>query len=80
MEVDDNAVFRVEKFSPWDVSQADAVFKALDDAMRDEPGYDKTKFRIDFTMNGQPDNYEGRQDFGDGDGCPSAGPKHEQGL
>ncbi|WP_298035246.1 LPD25 domain-containing protein [uncultured Dysosmobacter sp.] len=50
------------------LSQADAVFKALDDAMRDEPGYDKTKFRIDFTMNGQPDNYEGRQDFGDGDG------------
>ena len=30
--------------------------------------YDKTAFRIDFTMNGQPDNYEGRQDFGDGDG------------
>lgn len=50
------------------LSQADAVFKALDDAMRDEPGYDKTKFRIDFTLNSQPDNYEGRQDFGDGDG------------
>ena len=50
------------------LSQADAVFKALDDAMRDEPGYDKTKFRIDFTMNGKADNYEGRQDFGDGDG------------
>lgn len=31
-------------------------------------GYDKTKFRIDFTFRGQPDNYEGRQDFGDGDG------------
>lgn len=30
--------------------------------------YDKTKFRIDFTMQGQPDSYEGRQDFGDGDG------------
>ncbi len=48
--------------------QADVVFKALDDTMRDEPGYDKTKFRIDFTMNGKADNYEGRQDFGDGDG------------
>ena len=23
---------------------------------------------IDFTMQGQPDSYEGRQDFGDGDG------------
>ena len=30
--------------------------------------YDKTKFRIDFSFQGQPDNYEGRQDFGDGDG------------
>ena len=50
------------------LSQADAIFKALDDAMRDKPGYDKTKFRIDFTMNGKADNYEGRQDFGDGDG------------
>ena len=30
--------------------------------------YDKTAFRIDFTLNGQTDNYEGRQDFGDGEG------------
>mgnify|MGYP006990244101 CR=1 FL=1 len=29
--------------------------------MKNEPGYDKTKFRIDFTMNGKADNYEGRQ-------------------
>ena len=35
------------------LSQADAVFKALDDAMKNEPGYDKTKFRIDFTMRGR---------------------------
>ena len=50
--------------------------KALDAAQhtdREKDGYtggwyDKTSFRIDFTMNGQPDNYEGRQDFGDGEG------------
>ena len=56
--------------------EAEDVFKELDSARRHEreqPGYtghwyDKTKFRIDFTMQGQPDNYEGRQDFGDGDG------------
>ena len=56
--------------------EAEAVFKELDSARRHDrkqPGYtghwyDKTKFRIDFTMQGQPDNYEGRQDFGDGDG------------
>ena len=56
--------------------EAEAVFKELDSARRhdrEQPGYtghwyDKTKFRIDFTMQGQPDNYEGRQDFGDGDG------------
>lgn len=56
--------------------EADAVFKALDSSKRfereqpDHAGswYDKTKFRIDFSFQGQPDNYEGRQDFGDGDG------------
>ena len=47
--------------------EADALFARLD-AEFQEPGYDKTKFRIDFTFRGQPDNYEGRQDFGDGDG------------
>ena len=56
--------------------EAEVVFKELDSARRHEreqPGYtghwyDKTRFRIDFTMQGQPDSYEGRQDFGDGDG------------
>ena len=56
--------------------EADAVFEALDSSKRfereqpDHAGswYDKTKFRIDFSFQGQPDNYEGRQDFGDGDG------------
>ena len=56
--------------------EADAVFQSLDEAQRrgrEQPGYtgswyDKTRFRIDFTMQGQPDSYEGRQDFGDGDG------------
>lgn len=47
--------------------EADALFARLD-AKFQEQGYDKTKFRIDFTFRGQPDNYEGRQDFGDGDG------------
>ena len=56
--------------------EAEVVFKELDSARRhdrEQPDYtghwyDKTKFRIDFTMQGQPDSYEGRQDFGDGDG------------
>ena len=58
------------------LARADALFKSLDEARRTEreqPGYDgswydKTKFRIDFTFHGEADNYEGRQDFGDGDG------------
>lgn len=58
------------------LARADALFKALDEEKRVEretPGYegswyDKTKFRIDFTFKGERDNYEGRQDFGDGDG------------
>ena len=50
------------------LARADTLFANLDAAHKDIPGYDKTKFRIDFTMNGEPDYYEGRQDFGDGDG------------
>ena len=58
------------------LSVANRVFEELDTTRhtdREKDGYeggwyDKTAFRIDFTLNGQPDNYEGRQDFGDGDG------------
>lgn len=58
------------------LARADALFKALDEEKRTErekPGYtggwyDKTKFRIDCTFDGERDSYEGRQDFGDGDG------------
>ena len=58
------------------LSVANRVFEELDAAQhadREKDSYtggwyDKTAFRIDFTMNGQPDNYEGRQDFGDGEG------------
>ena len=55
--------------------EAEAVFKELDSARRHEreqPGYtghwyDKTKFRISFTMQGQPDGYKGQR-LGNGDG------------
>ena len=58
------------------LSVANRVFEELDTTQhtgREKDGYeggwyDKTAFLIDFTLNGQPDNYEGRQDFGDGDG------------
>ena len=58
------------------LSVANRVFEELDTAQHTDREkdvytggwYDKTAFRIDFTLNGQPDNYEGRQDFGDGDG------------
>lgn len=48
--------------------EADTLFAKLDAEYPAGMGYDKTKFRIDFTFRGKPDNYEGRQDFGDGDG------------
>ena len=59
------------------LARADALFKALDDEKRSEREklgytggwYDKTKFRIDCTFHGERDSYEGRQDFGDGDGA-----------
>lgn len=58
------------------LSRANDVFRTLDDAKRKErvkPGYngswyDKTKFAINFTFRGESDTYEGRMDFGDGDG------------
>ena len=50
------------------LSRANALFEALDAQNKDTPGYDKTKFRIDFTLDGKPEQYEGRQDLGDGEG------------
>ena len=50
------------------LSEANAAIGSLDAATTKEDGYYKTKFRIDFVMDGQPDNYIGRQDLGDGDG------------
>ena len=50
------------------LSEANATIGSLDAAVTTEDGYYKTKFRIDFVMDGQPDNYIGRQDLGDGDG------------
>ncbi|MGY3664969.1 MAG: YodL domain-containing protein [Roseburia sp. 1XD42-69] len=50
------------------LSEANAAIASLDAAVTKEDGYYKTKFRIDFVMDGQPDNYIGRQDLGDGDG------------
>ncbi len=50
------------------LSEANTLIGSLDEATVTEDGYYKTKFRIDFVMDGQPDNYIGRQDLGDGDG------------
>jgi len=50
------------------LSEANALIGNLDAAVTKEDGYYKTKFRIDFVMDGQPDYYGGRQDLGDGDG------------
>lgn len=51
------------------LSRANALIEALDEANLENPGYDKTEFRIDYVMNGIPDHYEGRQDLGDGEGA-----------
>lgn len=50
------------------LSEANTLIESLDEATVSEDGYYKTKFRIDFVMDGQPDYYVGRQDLGDGDG------------
>ncbi|MCM1525330.1 MAG: YodL domain-containing protein, partial [Ruminococcus sp.] len=51
------------------LSRANTLIEALDEANLESPGYDKTDFRIDFVMNGKADQYEGRQDLGDGEGA-----------
>ena len=50
------------------LSRANTLFASLDEAELASPGYDKTKFAIDCVFDGEADHYEGRQDFGDGDG------------
>ena len=45
--------------------EADALFARLDAEHRGGGYYDKTDFRIDFTFQGEPHSYSGRQDFGD---------------
>ncbi len=48
--------------------QANTLMEKLDEENLERPGYDKTKFRIDFVINGESHKYDGRQDLGDGDG------------
>ena len=48
--------------------EANALFARLDAEHRGGGYYDKTDFRIDFTFQGEPHSYSGRQDFGDRDG------------
>lgn len=52
------------------IAAAETAFRKLD-AMRHASGlggYDKTKFRIDYTRDGEPCGYTGRYDLGDNDG------------
>ena len=48
--------------------EVDTLFARLDAEHRGGGYYDKTDFRIDFTFQGEPHSYSGRQDFGDRDG------------
>lgn len=48
--------------------QANELMNTLDEESLGSPGYDKTKFHIDFVMNGMSDTYEGEQRLGEGDG------------
>lgn len=51
--------------SYYSIKDAQNIFAALDAAQVDQPGYNKTKFQIHFA---DGTHYDGRQDFGDGDG------------
>ena len=49
-------------------SKANELFGQLDREASAGQGYDKTKFQVEYMFHGEMDRYEGRQDFGDGDG------------
>lgn len=48
--------------------EADALFERLDMEQKGKGYYNKTSFLLHYVFRGQADSYEGRQDFGDGDG------------
>lgn len=50
------------------IHEANAIFQKLDAEHRGGGYYDKTDFRIDYTLRGELHSYEGQQDFGDRDG------------
>lgn len=52
------------------IAAAEIILKTLDDERHEsgELGYEKTKFIIEYTENGEQRTYEGRYDLGDGDG------------
>lgn len=65
---------RLENRDVLPLEEADALFGKLDQTRaaenkeKGEGGYDKTSFIIYYQMDGESSAYEGRQDFGDGDG------------
>ena len=50
------------------LSRANDLFERIDREQKEQPGYDKTSFRIDYVFHGELRSYEGRQDLGDGEG------------
>lgn len=64
----------VEERDVLPIEEADPLFGKLDqervenNRKKGEGGYDKTAFIIYYQMDGERSTYEGRQDFGDGEG------------
>ena len=48
--------------------EANSTFERLDGERHEAQGYDKTKFKINYVLDGEVGSYEGRYDIGDGDG------------
>ncbi|MDE5818316.1 MAG: pentapeptide repeat-containing protein [Lachnospiraceae bacterium] len=59
---------RLREGETMPLSRANELFAKLDKENIDNPYYLKTKFRIDYVMDGESKHYDGRQDLGDGDG------------
>lgn len=58
----------LEKGQIYPLHRANDIFVSLDNDNLFKQGYDKTSFYIKYKYDGEYSVYEGRQDFGDGDG------------
>ncbi len=59
---------RLSNIKNLKISEADSLFRRIDNEEKSKGGYYKTSFSISCTIDGEDFSYTGRQDVGDGTG------------